>query len=275
MPSNREAYFQALSLNIPKTVIDFALKEVNDFDYLQLTKSFDDEIKDYALFMSAMKRYQNGEMIEYIFEKAYFLGVPFYVNKNVLIPRQETEQLVLSTIANIKQIFGDHQISIADVCTGSGAIGISIAKTLSNNKYYLTDISKEALRVAKTNASKLLQNVDIKCIEGDMLEPLKGKTYNVLVCNPPYIDDINTIDKRTWQQEPHMALLASPCTMFYDKILEHFQEIMSEICLLAFEIGENMEESLTELVKKYCPNADYYFEKDIYGKTRFLFIKQL
>ena len=275
MPSNREAYFQALSLNIPKTVIDFALKEVNDFDYLQLTKNFDDEIKDYALFKSAMKRYQNGEMIEYVFEKTYFLGNPFYVNKNVLIPRQETEQLVLSTIDIIKQMFGDHPITIADICTGSGVIGISLAKALPNNTYFLTDISKDALRVAKTNASKLLENVNIKCLEGDMLEPLKEKKLDVLVCNPPYISDIDSIDKRTWEQEPHLALLANPNTLFYEKVFKEYRTIMNEICLLAFEIGEDMTESLTELVNKYCPNADYYFEKDMYGKTRFLFVKQL
>ena len=218
MPSNREAYFQALSLNIPKTVIDFALKEVNDFDYLKLTQCFDDEIKDYALFMSAIKRYQNGEMIEYVFEKTYFLSNPFYVNKNVLIPRQETEQLVLSSIDNIKQMFGENPITIADVCTGSGAIGISVAKSLPNNTYFLTDISKEALRVAKTNISKLLENVNVKCLEGDMLEPLKNKKIDVLVCNPPYISDITSIDQRTWEQEPHLALLADPSTLFYEKV---------------------------------------------------------
>ena len=275
MPSNREAYFKALSLDIPKPIIDFALKEVNDFDLVQLTKNFDEEIRDYALFMSAMNRYKNGEMIEYIFHKAYFLSLPFYVDKTVLIPRQETEQLVLSTIDIIKQMFGDNQISIADVCTGSGAIGISIAKALPNNAYYLTDLSKEALRVAKTNTSQLLKNVNVKCLEGDLLNPLKGKTLNVLICNPPYIEDENTIDKRTWEQEPHLALLARPCTVFYEKILMEYRDIMSEICLMAFEIGENIEDSLTKLVEKYCPNAQHYFEKDIYGKTRFLFIKQL
>ena len=275
MPSNREAYFQALSLDIPKSVIDFALKEVNDFDYLQLTQNYDKEIKDYALFMSAIKRYQNGEMIEYVFEKTYFLSHPFFVNKNVLIPRQETEQLVLSTIDNIKQMFGDHPITIADVCTGSGVIGISLAKSLPNNTYFLTDISKEALRVAKTNISKLLENVNIKCLEGDMLEPLKDKKIDVLICNPPYIADIDSIDRRTWEQEPHLALLANPSTLFYEKVLKDYRNVMNEICLLAFEIGEDMVGSLTELVNKYCPNTNYYFEKDIYGKTRFLFIKQL
>ena len=275
MPSNREAYFQALSLNIPKSIIDFALKEVNGFDYLQLTKQFDDEIKDYALFMSAMKRYQNGEMIEYVFGKTYFLSNPFTVNKNVLIPRQETEQLVLSTVDVIKQMFGDNSITIADVCTGSGAIGISIAKALPQNTYFLTDISKEALRVAKTNASSLLENVNIKCLEGDMLVPLRGKHIDVLVCNPPYISNVDSIEKRTWEQEPHLALLADPCTYFYEKVLRDYQNVMNEICLLAFEIGEDMVDMLTDLVKKYCPSSNYYFEKDLYGKTRFLFIKQL
>ena len=275
MPSNREAYFQALSLDIPKSVIDFALKEVNGFDYLQLTKYFDDEIKDYALFMSAMKRYQNGEMIEYVFEKTYFLSNPFFVNKNVLIPRQETEQLVLSTIENIKQIFGDHPITIADVCTGSGVIGISVAKSLPNNTYFFTDISKEALRVARTNSAKLLENVNVKFLEGDMLEPLKDKKIDVLVCNPPYISDVSSIDKRTWEQEPHLALIANPSTLFYEKVLKEYRDIMNEICLLAFEIGEDMTDELTILVNKYCPNANFYFEKDMYGKTRFLFNKQL
>ena len=274
MPSNREAYFQALSLDIPKSVIDFALKEVNDFDYLQLTNNFDEPIKDYALFMSAMKRYQNGEMIEYIFGKTYFLSEPFFVNKNVLIPRQETEELVLRVIEIIKEMFDEQQIDIADVCTGSGAIGLSIAKRLTNNRYYLTDISKEALRVAKMNYQSLAPDVKVKLLEGDMLEPLKEKKLDVLVCNPPYISNIETIDKRTWEQEPHLALLAEPCTYFYEKVLKDYQSIMNEKFLMAFEIGEDMVEALNQLVNKYCHGCSFFFEDDMYRKSRFLFIKK-
>ena len=274
MPSNREAYFQALSLDIPKSVIDFALKEVNDFDYFQLTNNFDEPIKNYALFMSAMKRYQNGEMIEYIFGKTYFLSEPFFVNKNVLIPRQETEELVLRVIEISKEMFGLEQIDIADVCTGSGAIGLSIAKRLPNNRYFLTDISKEALRVAKTNHQNLVPDVKVKLLEGDMLQPLKDIKLDVLVCNPPYISNIETIDKRTWEQEPHLALLADPCTRFYEIVLKEYINIMKDKFLMAFEIGEDMVDSLTELVNKYCPNCSFFFEKDIYQKTRFLFIKK-
>ena len=274
MPSNREAYFEALNLDIPKSIIEFALKEVNGFSNLELTKNFDEEIKDYPFFKNAINRYVDGEMIEYIFNKSYFLSTPFYVNKDVLIPRQETEQLVLRAIEIIKEMFGDNVINIADVCTGSGCIGISIAKALPNNNYFLTDISKEALRVAKNN-TVLCPEANIKCLQGDMLNPLKETKLDVIVCNPPYISNISDVDEKTWKQEPHLALLANPSTLYYERVIKECSSIMNQKYLLAFEIGEDMEDSLSQLVEKYCSNATYFFEKDMYGKTRFLFIKQL
>ena len=273
MPSNREAYFEALKLDIPKSVIEFALKEVNGFSNLELTKNFDEEITDYLFFKNAIDRYLNGEMIEYIFNKSYFLSTPFFVNKDVLIPRQETEQLVLRTIELIKEMFGDNKVNIADICTGSGCIGISIAKELNDNNYFLTDISKEAIRVAKKNAEELLGETKIKFLQGDMLEPLKELKLDVIVCNPPYISDIKGIDGKTWKQEPHLALLAEPATLYYEKLLKEYVPIVNDKYLLAFEIGEDMKEELMKLVDKYCPKATYFFENDIYGKTRFLFIK--
>ena len=273
MPSNREAYFEALKLDIPKSVIEFALKEVNGFSNLDLTKNYDEEIKDYIFFKNAIKRYQDGEMIEYIFNKTYFLSTPFLVNKDVLIPRQETEQLVLRTVELIKEIFGDEKLNIADVCTGSGCIGISIAKALPNNRYFLTDISKEALRIANNNTN-LLKDVDIKCLQGDMLEPLKNIKLDVLVCNPPYISNIEEIDEKTWKQEPHLALVAEPATLYYEKVLKDCSSVLNSKYLIAFEIGEDMKEDLAKLIEKYCPDTTYFFENDMYGKTRFLFIKQ-
>ena len=274
MPSNREAYFEALKLDIPKSIIEFALKEVNGFSNLELTKNFDEEIKDYPFFKNAINRFVNGEMIEYIFNKSYFLSTPFFVNKDVLIPRQETEQLVLRAIEIIKEMFGDNVINIADVCTGGGCIGISIAKALPNNNYFLTDISKEALRVAKNN-TVLCPKANIKCLQGDMLNPLKETKLDVIVCNPPYISNISDIDEKTWKQEPHLALLANPSTLYYERVIKECSSIMNQKYLLAFEIGEDMEDSLTQLIEKYCSKATYFFEKDMYGKTRFLFIKQL
>ena len=275
MPSNREAYFEALKMNVPKTVINFALQEINGFTYLELTQNFDKEINDYPLFKSVIKRFLEGEMIEYIFNKAYFLSLPLYVDKNVLIPRQETEQLVNSVIQRIKAIFKNQSINVADVCTGSGAIGVAISKALPTINMFLTDISKEALDVAKINAKKL-GNDKIKLYLGDMLDPLieNNIKLDALICNPPYIDDIQTIDSKTWNQEPHLALLASPNTLFYEKIFKDYEKVMNDKFLLAFEIGEDMEASLSLLMNKYSKKCEYEFIKDVYGKTRFLFIKQ-
>lgn len=275
MPSNRKAYFEALQLNIPKPVIYFALQEVNGFSHLTLSENFDKEIKDYSLFNDAINRYQKGEMIEYIFNKAFFLSKPFYLNKNVLIPRQETEELVLLSIEYIKDMFNESSINIADVCTGSGVIGLSILDRLPLNKYFLSDISSEAIEVAKQNA-KNLNLTNVTFLVGDMLEPFitGGIKADVLLCNPPYIENVETIDKRTFNQEPHLALLAHPCTYFYESIFKNYALVMSDKFLMAFEVGEDMEEKLITLINKYLPHCEYAFKKDIYGKTRFLFIKQ-
>ena len=274
MPSNREAYFEAIKLGVPKPVVDFALREINGFNYLELTTNFESEIKNYSLFKESINRYLSGEMIEYIFNKAYFLGSPFYVDENVLIPRQETEQLVLETGKLIQEMF-DKDINVADVCCGSGAIGLSLNKLLPNNQYFLSDISKEAIRVSKINAKSFNQLENTSFLEGDMLKPFidANLKLDVIVCNPPYIENIESIDKKTLEQEPHLALLASPNTKFYEKLMKNSYRVLNDKYLIAFEIGEDMKESMETLVIKYYPNDEFYFQEDIYGKTRFLFIK--
>lgn len=272
MPTNREAYFEAINLGVPKPVVDFALCEINDFDYLGLTKTFDDEIKNYSLFKESMERYINGEMIEYIFNRAYFLQLPLYVDKNVLIPRQETEELILKACRLININFKYGNATIADVCTGSGALGLYLAANYPFSKVYLSDCSKEAIRVAEKNADNL--GLKVETLEGDMLNPFieKGIKLDVIICNPPYIEDESTIDEKTWKQEPHLALLAKPCTKYYEQLLKDINKVMNKVYLVGFEIGEDMKNSLEPLVKKYCPNAKYSFEEDMYGKMRYLFI---
>ncbi|MBQ6731084.1 MAG: HemK family protein methyltransferase [Bacilli bacterium] len=272
MPTNREAYFEAIKLGVPKPVVVFALCEINDFDYLGLTKCFDEEIKNYALFKESMQRYIDGEMIEYIFNRSYFLQLPLYVDKNVLIPRQETEELVLRTCRLIETYFKSNNLAIADVCSGSGAIGLYLAANYPMSKVYLSDYSKETIRVAKKNAENL--NLDVEILKGDMLTPFieSNIKLDVIVCNPPYIEDESTIDEKTWKQEPHLALLAKPCTKYYEQLLINKDNVLNECYLIAFEIGEDMKDLLEPIVKKHCPNAKYSFEEDMYGKTRYLFI---
>ena len=273
MSTNRELYFQYKKEGIPDAVIYFALEEINGFNHLELTNNFDKEVKDENRFASAMNRYQNGEMIEYIFNKAYFLSKPFYADKNVLIPRQETEQLVLNTAKLIKDTFHKDNLKILDVCTGSGCIGISLAHIFNNSSITLSDISEEALKAANKNIENH-QLTNVSAVQGDMLEPFINNDFkvDVVVCNPPYIENEKTIDEKTWKQEPHLALLAKPGTMYYEKVLKDHLKIVNDTYILAFEIGEDLEESLTELVNRYCKGSKYYFEKDMYDRVRFLYI---
>lgn len=274
MPTNRELFFRYQKEGVPNSVIFFALQQANGFSHSQLTMSFDFEIQNYDTFCDAMERYQKGEMMEYIFQKSFFLNKPFYVSKHVLIPRQETEQLVLLTLDKIRQKFGGHNLQVADICAGSGVIGISVAIALKEAIVYLTDIDNEAIKVAEKNIGNLGLS-KVHTFVGDMLKPLIERSIkvDVIICNPPYIEDVSTIDSKTWKEEPHLALLASPPTKFYEVIFRDMKQVLNEKFLLCFEIGEEMEPSLATVLNQYCLEARYTFEKDLYGKTRFLFIE--
>ena len=107
-----------------------------------------------------------------------------------------------------------------------------------------------------------------------MITPLLENNIklDVLVCNPPYIENVDGIDHRTWKYEPHLALLASPSTKYYELIISNINKLMNEHYLIAFEIGEDMVEALTEILNRNNLEGYYRFETDIYGKSRFLFI---
>ena len=106
------------------------------------------------------------------------------------------------------------------------------------------------------------------------MDPLieKGIKLDVLVCNPPYIDKVDRIDEQVLKFEPHLALLANPCTKFYEEIFAKADKVMNEHYLMAFEIDEDMEQPLIKLMNKYLEAANYRFHKDIYNKMRFLYI---
>jgi len=275
MPTIREIYFDSLNKKkdhvSESDIRDLLIIENRLKSYTDLTIHFDDEMKNEEDFKSLFARLQNGEMIQYVTNQASFLGDKYYVNESVLIPRQETEQLVSLTADFIKYNFDKH-ITIADVCTGSGVIAISLAREFKGAKVYATDISETAIDVAKKNNATF--NVDIEFLTGNLIDPLLDRNVklDVLVCNPPYIEKEEEIDSRTWKYEPHLALLAKPATKYYEIIINKFINIMNEHFLIAFEIGEDMEESLTEILQENGLDGCYRFEKDIYGKLRFLFI---
>lgn len=221
-------------------------------------------------FGVALNRLKNGEPVQYIVGNVEFYGYPFEVNKDVLIPRFETEELVEKTIEKCKKKF-DKKIDIVDIGTGSGCIAITLKKEV-NSVVDAVDISKKALDIAKKNAK--INHVDIEFIEGDLIIPLIKK-YDVLISNPPYIDRNEEIMEIVKNNEPDIALYADHNGLYcYEEILKNANKIMKANCLLAFEIGSTQGEYLKMYAKKYFPEAIITIEKDLQNRDRFLFIER-
>lgn len=229
----------------------------------------DENIKDEIKLDKYINEIKLGKPYQYVLGHTEFLSNKFIVNENVLIPRQETEQLVIDTASLIKEKF-NHKVDILDMCSGSGVIGISLAKKIESN-VDLVDISSKCQEVAEQNA--LLNKTKVGIFVSDLFKELPLKKYDVIISNPPYIKDSSTVHPSTFKYEPHLALFASPTTFFYEEIFKNKDLYLKDHFLLAFEIGEDMEIELTRLIKKYFPTATYFFKKDMYNCVRFLYIE--
>ena len=215
----------------------------------------------------AIDRLNNGEPVQYIVGNVDFYKYNFIVNKNVLIPRFETEELVLNTINFIKEYF--NKPKVLDIGTGSGAIAISIKKD-TDSIVYATDISKEALDVAKENASRL--ESDINFVNTNIYDGINEK-FDVVISNPPYIRYDEEIDEIVKNKEPHIAVYADNNWLyFYEEILKNIKYILNDKYLIAFEIGKDQAEEINKLKDKYLPDSNILLKKDLEGRDRMIFI---
>lgn len=217
----------------------------------------------------AIERLNKNEPIQYIIGDVDFYGNKIKVNKNVLIPRFETEELVENTIKIIKERFNNN-IKLLDIGTGSGCIIISIKKELKNINAYALDISKEALEVAEENAKN--NNVKINFINSNVFSNIKEK-FDVIISNPPYIAYDEEIMDIVKNNEPHLALYAENNGLyFYEEILSNANKYLNEKYLIAFEIGMNQYKYINELRKKYLKDSKILLKKDLQGRDRMVFI---
>lgn len=150
-------------------------------------------------YLNSIEKITNGYPLQYLTGKQEFMKMEFMVDENVLIPRSDTEILVEETINQCKDNF-----DVLDLCTGSGAIGISIAKYLPKVNVMATDISERALNIAKINAKHLLEEQNISFTKSNMFENINNK-FNIIVSNPPYIKK-DTIKDYSLKFEPELAL---------------------------------------------------------------------
>ena len=212
-------------------------------DNKQLTKSEEIQFKEYLV------RLADKEPIQYIINNQQFMKLNFYVDENVLIPQPDTEILVEKVLDIANKM--NRKLKILDLCTGSGAIGISIGKYLEEVEVYASDISKEALKIAIKNANQ--NNVKFNFIESDLFENIKDIKFDIIVSNPPYIQTniIESLEEEV-KKEPIIALDGGVDGLdFYKKISKNAKKYLNENGVLALEIGYDQKEKVIEILKKF------------------------
>ncbi len=237
-----------------KVLIRYILKKENSY----LITNINDEIskKDEQELLRALEKIKNGYPLQYITHHQEFLGLDFEVNEDVLIPQPDTEVLVENAIKIILDKYSNKEVKILDLCTGSGAIAISLKKYLPNAKVYASDISKKAIDIAKINAEK--NCVKINFINSNMFENIKEK-FDIIVTNPPYIktDEIEKLSRNV-QAEPKLALDGGKDGLeFYKIIAKEVKKYLNEHGTLLMEIGFDQGKVVAELFENSKCIKDY------------------
>jgi release factor glutamine methyltransferase len=237
---------------------------MNELEYLKKYIHPEDNLEE------AIKRLEDGEPVQYIVGDVDFYGNIIKVNKNVLIPRRETEELVEKTMEYIKKLFPNQDINILDIGTGSGCIPITLKKYFPKSNVSAVDISKEALDVAVDNSQ--INDVNINFIHSNLFENVSGK-YHCIISNPPYIKEDEEIMDIVKNNEPHLALYApNNGLFFYEEILKEANQYLEEKFIIAFEIGETQGQDILNIARKYFPRSKVLLEKDLQHLDRFIFI---
>ncbi len=255
-------------LNVNKEdLLIYETKELNKIHLEQYKKNID--------------KLEKGIPLQYITNKQEFMGLEFYVDENVLIPQPDTEILVEEVIEILNKEV--EKKNVLDLCTGSGAIGISIKKNVQNCNMTLSDISTEALKVAQKNCRNIVGVAahsdphKIKIIQSDLFNNLdKNNKFDIIVSNPPYIrtDVIKTLDKEV-QNEPILALDGGKDGLdIYRKIIKEAFEFLNEDGYLCLEIGYDQKDDVIDLISNTNKYYEIYSKKDLSGNDRIAICKK-
>ena len=230
------------------------------------------DINQYFLCIRKMK---NGVPIEHITHQKEFMKLNFFVNQDVLIPRQDTEILVEEVIKIAKNIRAK---KILDLCTGSGAIAVSLAKYLSQiEEITALDISHDAIQIAKKNVVFHKVENKITFIESDLFKNLAKQKYDMIVSNPPYIkrDIMKKLDKQV-QKEPQIALDGGYDGLdFYRRIIKEAYQYLKFGGYLCLEIGYDQKEDVINLIEEEHQYSNTYCLKDLCDNDRVIVTKVL
>lgn len=225
------------------------------------------KIQDETEYFLAIQKLKKHVPIEHITHQKEFMKLNFFVNEDVLIPRQDTETLTEEVINIAKKA---NARNILDLCTGSGAIAVSIAKYVPNSEITAVDISQKALKIAQKNAKNHQVETQICFVKSDLFQNVKPRKFDIIVSNPPYIkkDLIRTLEKQV-QREPKIALDGGYDGLdFYRNIIKQSYQYLKYKGYLCLEIGYDQKIDVIELLENEEKYSDIYAKKDDYGNDR-------
>lgn len=246
--------------------LTYVFREIKNWSLLDFILHQNQEIskEDEKLAIKIFRELKAHRLPQYITGKAYFRDLTLAVDERVLIPRPETEELVDLILSEN----GEAPISLLDIGTGSGVIAISLKKERPKWCITASDISPQAIDLARENAA--FHTVDIQFIQSDVFSQIPD-TFDVIVSNPPYISyrDKDEVGQNVLASEPHLALFANENGFaIYRKIIEQAREHLTPKGKLYFEIGYKQGEGLLHLLTQYFPEKRYRVIKDSFGKDR-------
>ena len=240
-------------------------------------------------YFELIDRRSSGEPVQYIMESQEFMGLEFIVNENVLIPRQDTETLVEDAleIINTGTLRGEYmdvkrkEWDILDLCTGSGAIGVSLARIANKVNVTCSDISEGAIKVAKENAQKHGVAKSVKFEQGDLFKPFskhfRKQKFDMIISNPPYIKSsiIPTLQKEVCEHEPLSALDGGESGLdFYERIVSGVGSHLRKSGVLLLEIGHDQGEAVSGLLSRNGDFTSIRVLKDLANRDRIIFAKK-
>lgn len=229
-------------------------------------------IEQQMKFKELIEEHASGRPVQYCVGSEEFYGRSFIVDESVLIPRPETEELVLGTINRLDKLFNKQTLKVADIGTGSGAIAISMKLECPELSVVATDLSEKALMTAQKNAENLAATIDFRL--GDLTAPLVGERFDIILSNPPYIafNEAKEMSSIVLEHEPHSALFAEEeGLILYRKLAEQLPAIVNKPALIGLEIGYTQGEQVAKFFKNSFPQSIISIEKDINGRPRMIF----
>ncbi|MCI7026456.1 MAG: peptide chain release factor N(5)-glutamine methyltransferase [Clostridiales bacterium] len=217
-----------------------------------------------------LDRRLSGEPLQYIEGAAYFMGLKFAVDSRVLIPRQDTETLCEQALTFLRGYTG---AEVLDLCTGSGAIAISVARLQPGLRVAATDMSSDALSVASENAH--LNGVYVRFMQGDLFEPVAGERFDAILCNPPYLTADDMVHLQTEVAcEPRMALFGGEDgLMFYRRLAHEVYRHLKPGGYALFEVGDGQAAEVLRLMSENAMCAASGTVKDLPGVERVVWIR--